>query len=79
MLCVFALASVFVTYFYLFLLCYFSLHFASSLPFFFFAAHIKSDTDLENVFIEGKLYPYIIKTQERRKKIEKHSYTREEW
>ena len=27
----------------------------------FFVAHIKSDTDLENVFIEGKLYPYIIK------------------
>lgn len=41
MLCVFALASVFVTYFYLFLLCYFSLHFASSLPFFFCCSYKK--------------------------------------
>lgn len=46
--------------------------------FFLPAPHIKSNTDLENVFIEGKFPPYIIKTQERRKKIEKHFYSREE-
>jgi hypothetical protein len=79
MLCVFATLSLVrpprrlldvVTYFYLlFLLCYFPFVASSlCLP---SSAHIKSNTDLENVFIEGKIFLLIHKKRDEKRKKKK--------
>lgn len=76
MLCVLTLASVFVTYFYLFLLCYFSLHFASSLPF--ACSSYKEQYWPRKRFHWRKISSYIIKTRRKIENIFIHEKNRKE-